>query len=67
MRPTPSWPPICGSLMAVIGLPSGPEAVPALVWRSVGQLVVYLVTRGVVIVHTALTDTRVQNLCENFV
>lgn len=35
IRPTPSWPPTCGSLMAVMGWPSGPVAVPRAVWRSV--------------------------------
>lgn len=37
-RPMPSWPPTCGSLIFVIGLPSGPAAVPDLVCRSVGVL-----------------------------
>ena len=35
MRPAPSWPPTWGSLMAVMGWPSAPAAMPALVWRSV--------------------------------
>lgn len=34
IRPIPSWPPIWGVLILVIGFPSGPAAVPALVCRS---------------------------------
>lgn len=34
IRPTPSCPPICGSLMSVMGLPSAPAAVPARVCKS---------------------------------
>ena len=35
-RAVPSWPPLCGSLIDVMGEPSALEALPAAVWRSGG-------------------------------
>jgi hypothetical protein len=80
IRPIPSWPPIWGVLILVIGFPSGPAAVPALVCRS-GIIVRYLFVLSPtsrlaatkvgriywLIVLTTLTNTRIEDLCENLV
>lgn len=61
IRPIPSWPPICGSLIFVIGFPSGPAAVPAFVWRSLLWVLVKVGRKRLGGVLTTLADACVEH------
>lgn len=68
--PIPSCPPTWGSLIFVMGFPSGPAAVPAFVWRSFGVTVVR--DRGCVGLEgegvlTTLADACVEHFGEDFI
>ena len=70
MRPTPSCPPTCGSLILRIGLPSGPAAVPFLVCKSVSHLARSALSIDIDVKArplTALTDAGIENFREYFV